>query len=70
MYIFISEVHLEEKDEYKNYLMMTHECFDEFFVLVKDNITKQTTMMRDASAPKLKLATETFRVHPFVVLFY
>ena len=47
----------------------TNECFDEFFVLMKDNITKQTTNMRDASAPKLRLVAETFPVHSFVVLF-
>ena len=45
------------------------ECFDKLFVLAKDNITKQSVIMRDASALKLKLAVETFHVHLFVVLF-
>ena len=63
MYILLSEVRLEEKEEYKIYLSITYECFDDLFVLKKDNVTKQTTNMRDASAPKLKLAAEIFHVH-------
>ena len=41
MYIDLSEVRLEEEEEeYKNYLRVTPECFDELFLLAKDNITK------------------------------
>ena len=40
MYIFLSEVCLEEEEEYKSYLSITTECFDKLFVLTKDNITK------------------------------
>ena len=40
VYIFLSEVHLEEKEEYKNYLGITPKYFNKLFVLVKDNITK------------------------------
>ena len=40
VYIFLSEVHLEEEKEYKNLFRMTPECFDKLFVLSKDNITK------------------------------
>ena len=38
MYILHAEVHLEEEEEYKNYLRITPECFDELFVLMKDKI--------------------------------
>ena len=38
--IFLSEVHLEEKQEYENYLRITPECFNELFVLVKNDITQ------------------------------
>ena len=43
------------------------ECFDNLFVLAKDNITKQTTNMKDASVLKLKFDAETFHIHSFVV---
>ena len=69
MYILLPGAHLEEKEEYKNYLSKTPECLDELFVLVKDNITKQITNMRDASTLKLKLAAKIFHVHSFVALF-
>ena len=69
MYVLVRGAHLEEKEEYKNYLSKTPECFDELFVLVKDNITKQITNMRDASTLKLKLAAKIFHVHSFVALF-
>ena len=39
-YYSLSEVCLEEEEEYKNYLRMIPECFDDLFVLVKDDITK------------------------------
>ena len=42
-----------------------NDCFcGKLLVLVKDDITKY---MRDASAPKLNLATETFKVHSLVL---
>ena len=40
MYILLSEVRLEEEEVRKNYLRITFECFDELFVIVKDDITK------------------------------
>ena len=40
VHIFISKVHSEEKEEYENYLRITTECFDELFVLVKNNFTR------------------------------
>ena len=45
----------------------TDECFDKLFVLVKNNVAESTTNMRDASTPNLKLTTETFHTHSFVV---
>ena len=32
-YIFLVEVHLEEEEEYRNYVRITLECFEEVFVL-------------------------------------
>ena len=40
MYIFLSEVCLEEEEEYENYLRINPECVDDLFVLVKDDIIK------------------------------
>ena len=52
----LSELRLEEEEEYKNYLRMTPGCFNELLELVKEDITKKPTNMRDAISPKLKLA--------------
>ena len=38
MYIFLSQVYLQEKEEYENYLKIAPEWLDELFVLLKDNI--------------------------------
>ena len=56
MCIFLSKVYLEEEEEYKNCLRTTAECFDELCIVVKDDATKLTANMGDASAAKLKLA--------------
>ena len=69
VYILLSEVRLEEEKEYKNYLRITPEYFDELFVLMKDGMTKEITNMRDASPPKLNLAGKIFQVHSCVDLF-
>ena len=37
----LSELHLEEEEDYKNYLRITPECLEELFELVKDVITKK-----------------------------
>ena len=50
-------------------MRMTHECLDKLFVFVNDDITKSITNMRNASTPKLNLATKIFHVDSFVVLF-
>ena len=39
------------------------ECFDELFVLVKNDITKYITNMRDASTSKLRFTTKIFHGH-------
>ena len=40
VHIFLFEVHLEEEEEYKNYLRITPESFNKLFVPVKHDITK------------------------------
>ena len=68
MYVFLSEICLEEEEEeYKNYFRINLECFDNLFVLAKDIITKQTTNMKDASVLKPKFDAETFHIHSFIV---
>ena len=37
----LSELHLEEEEDYKNYLRITPECLEELFELIKDVITKK-----------------------------
>ena len=69
MYILLSEVHLEEEEEYKNYLRITSECFDELFVIGRDNNIKEITNIRDGSSSKLKLAEKMFHDYSFGVLF-
>ena len=69
MYILLSEVHLEEEEEYKNYLRITSECFDELFVIGRDNNIKEITNIRAGSSSKLKLAEKMFHDYSFGVLF-
>ena len=69
MYIFLSELHVEEEQEYKNYLRITPECFDGLFVLMRGSIIKQIANIGDASSPKLRLAANMFHIHSFVILF-
>ena len=52
-----TELQLEDKYNYKNYLRMTFENFEEIFQLIKDGITKQNTKIRIPISPKLWLAT-------------
>ena len=69
MYILLSEVHLEEEEEFKNYLRITSECFDELFVIGRDNNIKEITNIRDGSSSKLKLDEKMFHDYSFGVLF-
>ena len=41
IYILLSEVRLEEEEEYKSYLRIIPEYFDELFEILKDGITKK-----------------------------
>ena len=52
----LSELILEEPDIYKNYLRMTAENFDEILSLIKADICKKDTMMRDSVPPEIQLA--------------
>ena len=70
MYNILSEVCLEEEEEYQNYLRPTPECFDKLFVVLIRDITKNLTNMRDAITPKLKLDAKIFHVHSFTVLYF
>ena len=37
----LSKLHLEEEEDYKNYLRITPECLEELFELIKGVITKK-----------------------------
>ena len=54
--MLLSELRLEDENEYKNYLRMTPENFEYIYHLVKNGVTKQNTTMRESIPPKLKLA--------------
>ena len=44
--ILLAELRLEDEYNYKNYLRMTSENFEEIFQLIKDDISNQNTKMR------------------------
>ena len=52
----LSELKLEEPSIYKNYLRMTAENFDEILSLIKDDISKKNTVMRDSVSAEIQLA--------------
>ena len=52
----LAELQLEDKRNYKNYLRVTSENFEEIFQLIKDDIRKGNTKMREPIPPRLKLA--------------
>ena len=52
----LAELRLEDERNYKNYLRMTSENFEELFQLIKDDIRKENTKMREPIPPRLKLA--------------
>ena len=47
---------LEDECNYKNYLQMNLENFEEIFQLIKDDIRKENTKTREPIPPRLKLA--------------
>ena len=49
----LAELRLEGKYNYKNYLWMTSEHFEEIHQLIKDDITKENTNMRDLTPLRL-----------------
>ena len=49
----LAELRLGDKYNYKNYLRMTSENFQEIFQLIKDNITKENTKKRDLISLRL-----------------
>ena len=51
----LSELKLEEPSIYKNYLRMTAENFDEILSLIKDDISKKNTVMRDSVSAEIQL---------------
>ena len=52
----LSELRLEEPSIYKNYLRMTAENFDEILSLIKADICKKDTVMRDSIPSEIQLA--------------
>lgn len=52
----LSELRLEEVNIYKNYLRMTPDNFDEVLTLIKADVTKNDTIMRESIPPEIQLA--------------
>ena len=52
----LQELRIEAVDEYKKFLRMSSEVFDELLTLVKPEIEKETTKLRDPIPSALKLA--------------
>ena len=47
-------------DEYKRFLKMTHEVFDELLSYIEIDIMKQTTVLREPIPAKMKLAATLY----------
>ena len=54
----LNEFLLEEEKEYRKYLRISPETFDELLELVSADIKKQGTVMRSSIPPKIKLAAK------------
>ena len=52
---FLAEFRFERECNYKNYLWMTSENFEEIFQVINDDIRKEKAKMREAIPPRLKL---------------
>ena len=52
----LQELRMEAEEEYKQFLRMSPELFDELLILVKPEIEKETTILRDPIPSALKLA--------------
>ena len=53
----LAEMRLEDEYNYNIILRMTSENFEEIFQLIKDDITKENTKLRELILPRLLLAT-------------
>ena len=51
-----AKLQLEDECNYKHYLRMTSEYFEEIFLLIKDDIAKENTKVREPIPRRLKLA--------------
>ena len=49
----LPELRLEDEHNYKILLRMTSENFEEIFQLIKDDITKENTKLRELIPPRL-----------------
>ena len=56
----IQQLRCEDVDEYKRFLRMTPEIFDELLSYIEVDITKQTTVLREAIPAKMKLAATLY----------
>ena len=52
----LKELRSEDEAEYKRFLRMTPQIFDELLELVEEDITKENTRFRDAIPASIKLA--------------
>ena len=50
--ILLAELRLEDEYNYKSYLRMTSENFEEIFQLIKDGMTKESTKLRELTPPR------------------
>ena len=51
----LAELRLEDECNYKSYLRIASENFEEIFQLIKDDIRKEKTKIRKRIPPRLKL---------------
>ena len=52
----LKELRSEDEPEYKRFLRMTSQIFDELLELVEEDITKENTRFRDATPASIRLA--------------
>ena len=55
----LAELRLEDEYNYKSYLRMSFENFEEIIQLIKDDIIKKKTKMKDSILLRLYLAATT-----------
>ena len=52
----VSELQIKDEDIYKNYLRMKPEHFDEILDIIRNDISKQNTHLRDSISAEVKIA--------------